>query len=134
MSTRWLSLEVFSHVLQLYNSSVSYFKSTDEHQTRFSCPRKLFSDPMMEIYLLFLQSVFPLFTHFNLLLQHEDSMIFLLCSQMTAFVKNLLSRFVKPQVIVDCGDSLAKVEFSELSNQLEDKKLYIGMMTKSKLN
>ena len=61
-------------------------------------------------------------------------MIFLLCSQMTAFVKNLLSRFVKPQVIVDCGDSLAKVEFSELSNQLEDKKLYIGMMTKSKLN
>ena len=36
-------------------------------------------------------------------------------------------------MIVDRGDSLAKVEFSELSNQLEDKKLYIGMMTRSKL-
>ena len=73
VSTRWLSLEkVVSHVLQLYDSLVSYLKSTDEQQARFSCLRKQFPVFLMEIHLLFLQSVFPLFTHFNLLLECED--------------------------------------------------------------
>ncbi|CAM4529598.1 unnamed protein product [Leuciscus chuanchicus] len=45
---------------------------------RFRRLQKAFSDPMMEVYPLFFQATIPVFTSFNLLLQREQSSIFLL--------------------------------------------------------
>ena len=49
-----------------------------EKQLRFRRLKEAFSDPMTEVYLLFFQATMPVFTTFNLLLQREQSSIFLL--------------------------------------------------------
>ena len=133
VSTRWLSLEqTITRILALYNSLVSYFKSNDESKPRFKRLQKAFSNPMTEIYLLFLQSVIPLFTKLNLLLQRQEPVIYLLDSSMKAFLKSLFSRFVDPQEIVAVGPDIIKTDFSR-PNQLPDHKLYLGMFTRSKM-
>lgn len=50
----------------------------DDNQPRFRRLQEAFSDPMTEVYLLFFQATIPVFTSFNLLLQREQSSIFLL--------------------------------------------------------
>lgn len=57
VSTRWLSLEqAITRILELYVSLTSYFQSADESQTpaRLDRLQKQFSDPITEVYLLFL--------------------------------------------------------------------------------
>ena len=126
VSTRWLSLEqAINRILELYVSLASYFKSTSEYQARFGRLQKRFADPITEIYLLFYQSVIPVFTRLNQLLQHGDPLIYLLYSQMRAFLKNLISRFVKPQYIVGAG--ALKITYDEPNVQLDDNKVHIGM-------
>lgn len=49
----------------------------DEKQPRFRRLQEVFSDPMTEVYPLFFQATIPVFTSFNLLLQREQSSIFL---------------------------------------------------------
>lgn len=51
---------------------------------------------------------------------------------MTGFLKKLLCRFIKPKVIADADDDITKIDTAE-SNQLEDDKVYIGLLTKGKL-
>lgn len=87
---------------------------------------------MTEVYLLFYQSVIPLFTRFNKLLQREDPVIFLISKEIIAFVKNLLSRFVKPQHIVDASEDVTKIKYSDHTCQLEDSKIYLGLFTRSR--
>ena len=55
VSTRWLSLEqAVTRILELYASLSSYFLSIHEQQARFKRLHKRFSDPITEVYLLFL--------------------------------------------------------------------------------
>lgn len=54
---------------------------------------------MTEVYLLFIQSVLPCFTHFNQFLQREEPLIHILQPQLTRMLKNILGKFVKPEVI-----------------------------------
>lgn len=54
------------------------FLIQDDNQVRFRRLMETFSDPMTEVYLLFFQATIPTFTSFNLLLQREQSSIFLL--------------------------------------------------------
>lgn len=88
---------------------------------------------MTEVYLVFYRSVFPLFTRFNKLLQREDPAIYLLYSQMRIFLKNLI-RFIKPQIITEALEDLRIVDYQDPSSQLEDSKVYVGILTRSKLN
>ena len=113
---------------------VSYFKSTSESQARFARLEEKFSNPITEVYLLFYQSVFPLFTRFNKLLQRDDPVIYLLYSQMATFLKRLMTRFVKPEVVVAAGEDMTKINHCESSSQLEDRKIYIGIVTRSQLS
>lgn len=46
------------------------------------------------MYLLFYQAALQLFKNFNLFLQREDPIIFLLYDQMHSFVKQLMGKFV----------------------------------------
>ena len=82
----------------------------------------------------FFQCVIPLFTRFNMLLQRDDPLIFLLYAEMRAFLKNVLSRFIQVQSIADPGDDITKVKYKDPSPscQMSDDKLYIGIVTRVK--
>ena len=66
-----------------------------------------------------------------MLLQRDDPLIFLLYAEMRAFLKNVLSRFIQVQSIVDAGDDITKVKYKDPSCQMSDDKLYIGMLQES---
>ena len=55
--------------------------------------------PITEVYLLFYQSAIPTCKD----LQRENPLIYLIHFQMWAFLKNLLTKLLKAQVIVDAG-------------------------------
>ncbi|KAJ8412604.1 hypothetical protein AAFF_G00129400 [Aldrovandia affinis] len=73
---------------------------TDVKQPRFRRLLEAFSDPMIEVYLLFFQATIPAFTSFKLLLQREQSSIFLLHDEMTNFICKLCSKFIVPTVLL----------------------------------
>lgn len=105
ISVRWLSLEMcITRILQQYGPLTSYFKSlssshiilalardsyilyiypilttylfADEKQPRFRRLEEAFSNPLTEVYHLFLQATFPVLSTLNLLLQGEKVSIF----------------------------------------------------------
>ena len=70
VSTRWLSLECAAErSLKQYTALKSYFLSSEGSQARFQRLKRLFEDPLTEVYLLFYQAVMPLFASFNKFLQ-----------------------------------------------------------------
>ena len=90
ISVRWLSLgKVIDRLLLQYPALKSYYLSVRESQPRFKRLHKWYKDPMTEIYLLFHQSVLPMFMHFNLLPQREEPCIYLLHDEMNGFLKKL---------------------------------------------
>ena len=78
ISTRWLSLETaVDRALKVYAGLRSYFLSEYSSEQRFIRLQTLFDTPMTEVYLLFYQSILPVFNHFNQFLQREDPCIHL---------------------------------------------------------
>ncbi len=133
VSTRWLSLEVAAkRNLQMYPALKSYFLSNSEAEARFKCLKNHFRDPMVEIYLQFYHAVLPTFTIVNLFLQREDPCIFAVYKQLRNFVKRLLGKFVSIQYIREAED-IKDVQYNNRENQLEDKQLFIGFMTKQQI-
>lgn len=101
VSTRWLSLEIaIERSLKKYPSLRSYFLSENYPGARFQRLKKVFSNPMTEIYLLFMQSILPTFTCTNKFLQREEPLIHCLQPQLISLMKKLLSKFIKPTVLV----------------------------------
>ena len=137
VTTRWLSLErAVERVLKQYESLKSYFRSENEAQPRFKRLYDLFEDPMTEVYLLFFQSILPCFTHTNQFLQREEPLIHVLQPQLLNLFKKILGKFVKPSILslhVN-ADTLTSVDFSTISNQVLDKDLAIGFLTKQMVN
>lgn len=130
VSVQWLSLErAVYRILQLFQPLKSYFSSESESQARFRRLVTAFEKPMTEVYLLFYESVLPVFTRVNLLLQREDLNIFLVADAIRAFLKKLLSKFVTLQAIREQED-ITDVNFLDPKNQLGDDALTIGMVTK----
>lgn len=79
ISTCWLSLELaMDRTLKQLPSLTSYFQSNDFSQARFDRLKKAVENPMAEVYLLFLHSVLPTFTHTNQFSQKEEPLIHLL--------------------------------------------------------
>ena len=97
---------------------------------------KNFSDPSTEVYLMFLQSVLPSFTHCNQFLQREEPLIHVLQPQLAKLVKNILAKFVQPAVLAKClkEGGLSSVDFKNSKNHVSDEKLVIGFMTKQAIN
>ncbi|XP_051987012.1 uncharacterized protein LOC127647011 [Xyrauchen texanus] len=117
--------------LRLYEPLASYFKSANDSQARFRRLQKAFSDPMTEVYLLFFQATLPVFTSFNLLLQREQSSIFLLHDEMMNFIRKLCAKFMVPTALQEDKQFLL---FKEKANHLPGRKLNIGFTTRVKLN
>ena len=66
-----------NHVLKQYPSLRSYFASQPQSRSdsRLSRLQQYFFDTLTKIYLLFLQSILPLFTDLNKVLQSQKPMI-----------------------------------------------------------
>ena len=79
-----------------------------------------FNDSMTKVYLLFLQSVTPLFTNFNRFLQKEERLVYLLHEEMQKFMNKLASRFVKPEAIQQINEE--KKSFSALNVSRENQR------------
>ena len=76
MSARWLSLEAaVGRALKIYAALKSYFSSEQDTLPRFVCLENHFNNALVEIYLLFYQSILQVFTMFNLFLQRDDPLI-----------------------------------------------------------
>lgn len=106
-----------TRILQRYGPLTSYFKSlsrshiilalvqdgfvrhpilttclfADEKQPRFRRLVEAFSNPLTEVYLLFLQATFPVFSTLNLLLQREKASIFQLYEEVNGRVGQFLA-------------------------------------------
>ena len=103
-ATCWLSKEVcITRVLKQYPSLKSYFTSQDDLKSdpRLIRLKKYFSLPMTEINLLFYQSVMPLFTDLNKLLQNEEPKLHVLRKEMYMFLKKILGRSIQVHVYGD---------------------------------
>ncbi|KAJ4932550.1 hypothetical protein JOQ06_010968, partial [Pogonophryne albipinna] len=131
-SIRWLSLDLAVNlILRVYKALTSYFRSTDDKQARCLRLRALFEDPLTEVHLLFYQALLPTFCQFNLLFQRQHPCIYLLHGQVRAFIRKLMSKFLKPAAFRTT--SLESVDLQDQENQLPDTQLGIGLTTKSTL-
>ena len=135
VSTRWLSLQTsIERMLKQYSALRSYFLSQDENESdrRLSRLQGLLNDPMTEVNLLFYQSVLPVFTKSNLLLQRDSPCIHFLYDAMERVLRTLLGRLVTVTAM-DSANTVVEVDFNSKSNQLIDSQLIIGFTTKQVL-
>ena len=66
VSTRWLSLEVaVERTLKQYMALKLYFASEESSNSQFLWLSQQFNNPLTEVFLLFFQSVLPVFSHAN---------------------------------------------------------------------
>ena len=87
ISTRCLSLEsAIERALRQYPSLRSYFISEPDSAVRFQRLRKAFTDPLTEVYLWFMQSVFPTLVNANKFVQREEPLIHCLHPQLQYLV------------------------------------------------
>ena len=102
VSTRWLSLfGAIERTLSKYVSLKSYFLSSDESQAWFVRLNNIFSDPMTEVYLLFLQAVLPTLIEANNFLQRDEPLIHVLLPFLEGLLKTMLGKVVKPAILAE---------------------------------
>ena len=132
VSTWCLSLEMaVERVLKLYNELHSYFASESCPQARYLRLQALFTNPLTEVYLLFYQSVLPVFNHFNLFLQRDGPCVHLVHDHCQSLLKKVLGRFVQTEVI-KAAHSLSEVNIN-IDSQLSDRHIFIGFLTRQTL-
>ncbi len=96
VNTRWLSLETaVRRNLDMYPALKSFFLSNSENAPRFKRLKKLFSDPMVEVYHMFYQAILPTFSVANKFLQREDPCIYAAHGHLTGFARRVLGKFVQ---------------------------------------
>jgi len=132
-----LSLEIaVERCLKQFASLTSYFKSENEPQARFKRLLKAFNDPLTEVYLLFFHSVLPCFTHCNQFLQREEPLIHVLQPQLEKLLKNVLGKFVKPEVLAEYlrEGGLSTVDYTNAESHVDNSKLVVGFLARDKVN
>ena len=133
VNVRWLSLQkAVERILNLYTLSRTYFLSEGLKEARIIRLFKLYENPMYEIHLLFYQAALPAFTTFNLYLQRDSPQIYALHGQMQILLRKMLSKFILTTVIRDTSE-LADINYEDRANQVEDHKLFVGLMTRSEI-
>ena len=130
-ATRWLSKELcIQRVLQQFPSLRSYFASQNpvKSDLRLLRLQKHFMDPLTEIYLLFYQSVLPLFSEINTFLQFEEPKIHTSRSELVSFIQKLLGRFLLVKAFKNVP--IAEVGVQDPDNFLDDNRIMIGFTTR----
>ena len=134
-ATRWLSKEVcINRVLKQYPSLRSYFASQPELRgdPRLRRLQAYFANPHTELYLLFLQSILPVFTEMNKVLQCEAPKIHVMLSLIQTFARKLLGRCIKAEALTDAN--LTSVSVDDQDNFLPADRVMIGFTTRSTMN
>ena len=134
-ATRWLSKEAcIQRVLQQYASLKSYFASQNASRSdlRLTRLKRYFEDPLTEIYLLFYQSVLPLFSEVNKFLQFEEPKIHIVRRELTGFIQKLFGRFLQVSAFKEIP--VTDVNLQDPSNFLDDDKVMIGFTTRMAFN
>ena len=133
VSTRWLSLELaIERSLKQLQGLGSYFRSEDETRSRFGRLQRNFESPMLEVYLLFFQSVLPALTNANKFLQREEPLIHVLRSQLRSLLKKVMAKFIKPSSIADAESRnvFSSFSFDDESHHLAPGDIWVGFQTK----
>ena len=100
ISTWWLCTErCVNRELKKYQGLWSYFQSENEGDHRFVSLHETSSDPMIEVYMYFYQSVLPVFTNFSKFLRTEEPLIQFLYDEIQSFMNKLTSKFIKLEVM-----------------------------------
>ena len=96
---------------------------------RFKRLKKVFKDPLTEVYLYFFSGVLPAFKQTNLL-QREVPCIHLVHSQLSRFLLQLAGKFMPVTEI----KSAPQVSDINMDNHKPQEELFIGICTKNLLN
>ena len=115
-----------------YKRFKSHFLSKNFADDRFQRLNEKFSSPLLGPVMLSYSSAIYLFTHFNLLLQLEESTIHVLKSAMENLGKTLAKQIVTPEKLRDVS-SISDIELESPDNFKDTKRLYVGTVTKNNL-
>lgn len=140
VSTRWLSLELtINRTLQQYHALQSYFlsegmseymlnflmfnipSSSEDSSARFDRLRRVYANPMSEVFLMFYHAALQLFINFNKFLQREDPIICVILSQIKSFLKKLFGRFVTVAAIREAQADISSLDYQNRDNQLSGR-------------
>ena len=126
MSTRWLSSEAaVGCALKIYPALKSYFLSEQDTSPCFVPLQNHFNNAVVEIYLLFYQSVLQVLIKFNLFLQRDDSLIARLHGSIQQFLRNLGCKFLTVAALANSDPK--EIEFENSRYQKESKWLPLKM-------
>ena len=126
MSIRWFSLEAaVGCALKIYPALKSYFLSEQDTSPCFVPLQNHFNNAVVEIYLLFYQSVLQVLIKFNLFLQRDDSLIARLHGSIQQFLRNLGCKFLTVAALANSDPK--EIEFENSRYQKESKWLPLKM-------
>ena len=126
MSTRWLSLEAaVGRALKIYPALKSYFLPEQDASPCFVRLQNHFNNALVEIYLLFFQSVLQVFIKFDLFLQRDDPLIASLHGSIQQFLRNLGCNFLTVAALANSDPK--EIEFENSRYQKEGKWLPLKM-------
>ena len=110
VTTRWLSLGKTVDRTLMQSYFISEFGEDDvldkERVTREIRLIRQFNDPFTKLYVLFVQSVMPVFDPFNIFLQSEEPLVHLLHESTIKLYKGLLPHFIKTEILSNSNDVL----------------------------
>ena len=131
VSTRWLSLgKSVTRTLQQWDGLKPYFLSKFGDLAQKSGERenrlvKIFKDPYSKLYFLFVQQVIGMFDTLNTVLQAEHPLVNVIHQLLATLHRQLLSCFVKPNVITSTSDVVA-IDLSS-DNLLSISEVQVGL-------
>ena len=117
-----------SRTLEQWAALKSYFLSAEDEVTADTIGEELSSD-LNYAYFLFLDTVLPLFTKFNVLFQAEKTVIHMLYSECQLLFQQFISSYVKAEVIDSCI-TVVDVDFANNSNHLSQEDIFVGRKTR----
>ena len=135
--TRWLSLEsCVSRVLEQWDALRLYFtgvvaEKKDPYYTTDSILDGL-SNKYLKAQLEFLSMQLHRLNEFNTLLQSEDPVLHLLRDELHKLLKNILSGFVKMDVVRTCDPFTLPIDNPEYN--VDDDQIYLGILATATLS
>lgn len=128
--TRWLSLtRSLKRTLEMWEPLLSYFTSHPDVE-KTGKVRSIYgylSDPSVKLWMLFLQNTLVIFDKFNESFQtSRAATIHRLHSEGERLLQKVLTFFVKPSIIRASSGDLTGFQYSNPSNQLANKDIFIG--------
>ena len=87
-------------------------------------------DDKVKLYCLFLKSNIKLFDEFNLYMQRDEPIIYMMQTKCIELLTNLMVKFIKASVFRECKN-IFKLNFKDESNQKPDDELSIGQDAKN---